>query len=343
MQRKHCKTMKRLTTIFVSFLLLLTSSVGLIACEEPEKDAVNIKYYSEASQIPPLILGGAESIGLVPEPAATALEKNASNQGKTLYRLDLQELYDSRTKAYPQAVLMVKKSVLGSHQDLYALLKSKISDSVSWIKQNTQSAVLAISNHGSTTLKAPALTEKAIDGCKIYWQDATDAKASVKQYVNDIISIDSSKAKVIGDDFFYTQSNLTNTKQQYSFVMPDGAPALAVSKLMHDNDSLNTGKQINYSVLSALEVRSKLIAGSADFVLCPVNLASQYYLECDALDHYVMVSVITHGNFYILSTEQISLDDLAGKQIAVPMMGAVPDWTFKMVLGKHNLNFNTVE
>lgn len=334
--------MKKIITLLVSFMLIITACFG-VACKEPEKEAVNIKYYSEASQIPPLILGGAETIGLVPEPAATALEKNAQNQGKMLYRLDLQELYDGEQKAYPQAVLMVKKSVLGSHQDLYNTLKSKINDSVLWIKQNVQSAVSAISSNGATTLKAPALTEKAIDGCKIYWQDASDAKTSVKQYVDDIIEIDSAKASKVNDDFFYTSSSHASGKEAYTFVMPDGAPALSVAKLMHDNDALGTGKTIDYSVVSAQEVRAKLIAGSADFVICPVNLASQLYKECDANDHYVMVSVVTHGNFYILSTEQISLSDLAGKQIAVPMMNAVPDWTFRMVLKKHNLTYKTVE
>ena len=41
--------------------------------------------------------------------------------------------------------------------------------------------------------------------------------------------------------------------------------------------------------------------------------------------------------------EEITLDDLCGKQIAIPMMGAVPDWTMQMVLKKHGLSFAVVE
>ena len=127
----------------------------------------------------------------------------------------------------------------------------------------------------------------------------------------------------------------------YTFMVPDGAPALAISKLINDKDNLGTGRTINYSVISTTQVYPNLSAGKADFIIAPVNLASQLY-KANSND-YVMVAVLTHGNFYILSTEKISLSDLDGKQIAVPMMGAVPDWTFRMVLKKHNMTFNVVE
>ena len=125
--------------------------------------------------------------------------------------------------------------------------------------------------------------------------------------------------------------------------MPDGAPAIAVSKLIKDGDDLSTGKNIEYKVVSSQEIQANIASGSADLMLVPVNLASKLYKTHDKNDHYVMVSVITHGNFYIMSTEQITVNDLAGKQIAVPMQGAVPDWTLQMVLKKYNLTYTTVE
>ncbi len=334
--------MKKFLTLILSALLLVTC-FGAFGCGELEQGKVNIKYYGQATDVPPLILSGAETIGLVPEPAATALEKNAQNQGKTLYRLDLQELYNKEEKGYPQAVLMVKKSVLGSHDGIVDVIEQKITESVAWAKQNAALAVSAIGAHGATTLKAPALSPSAIDGCKIYFQSAQDAKTSVKNYVKSIIEIDPTMASAVNDDFFYTGSSLTNNKQSYSFVMPDGAPALAVSKLMNDNSDLSTGKSIDYAVVQAGLIKTYLSDGEKDFILAPVNIASKFYKESSADDHYVLVAVITHGNFYIMSTEQITLADLDGKQIAVPMMGAVPDWTFKMVLSKHNMSYAVVE
>ena len=339
--------MKKLLTLLLALIFVIACSFSLTACNDEEQPTlnsqINVKYYAQASDIVPMILSGKEKIGLVPEPAATALQKNASKQGKTLYRLDLQELYDGQSKAYPQAVLMVKKSVIGAHQGLESELQQKIDGSVAWAKENPVLAVSSISERGATTLQAGALNENAIDGCKIYWQNATSSKQSVKAYVNGIIEINSANAKAVSDDFFYNGQTSQNSKSSYTFITPDGAPALAISKMMNDNDGLNTGKSIDYQVVPALQVRNALVSGSADFVLCPVNMASQFYKEADANDHYVMVAVVTHGNFYIISTEKITFKDLAGKQIAVPMKGAVPDWTFQMVAKKHGLTCATVE
>ncbi len=331
--------MKKLFTLLLTLILCLTSSLAF-ACYTPDENKVNVKYYANASDIPPMLLGGKETIGLVPEPAASALERNYNG---TLYRLDLQELYDSQTKAYPQAVLMVKQSVIGAHPNLALTLQNKITESVAWAKENTATAVTAIGNHGATTLKAPALTQTAIDGCKIYWQSATEAKQQVKDYVNGIIEIDSTKATAVNDDFFFANQTGENQKQSYTFIAPDGAPAIAISKLLNDNDTLATEKTINYSVVLAELIQSGLASGSADFVLAPVNMASKLYKTNNPNDPYLMVAVITHGNFYIMSTEEITINDLAGKQIAVPMPNAVPDWSFKMALNKHGLTCVTVE
>lgn len=333
--------MKKLLTLSLALICLLTSFT-FFGCNNPPRDKVSVKYYSTPADIVKLF-GKEESIALIPEPAATSLTNKMQNQGKTIYRLDLQQLYDGVSKAYPQAVLMVKKSLLGSHPNLVATLESKITESVSWVKQNTATAVTAIGNHGVTTLQAAALSEGAIDGCKIYWQSASNAKTDVKNYIDGIIEIDSKKATAVSDDFFYTTSSLTTNKQSYTFIMPDGAPAIAAAKLMNDADDLSTGKTVSYGVVPANIIQAQMASGGADIILAPVNLASKLYKQGDSTDHYVMVAVVTHGNFYIMSTEKITLFDLCGKQIAVPMMGAVPDWTMQMVLKKHGLSHAVVE
>ncbi len=335
--------MKKITTLFLTLILSLVAVFGSACSPELEKGKVNIKYYNKGKEIVSAMLAGSETIGLVPEPAATNLEtKYLEQKGTPLYRLDLQELYDKDAKAYPQAVLMVKRSVLGANPNLVSLLQTKITESASWIKQNQAIAVNAINSNGGADLNAQTLTENAIDGCKIYWQSALDAKTSVKKYINKIIDIDSTKASAVSDDFFYTSAVETGSqKEVYTFMAPDGAPALAIAKLIYDNDDLGTGRSVDYSVLSSTLVMPNLSSGSADIIVAPVNLASKYY-KANGND-YVMVAAITHGNFYILSTTEISIKDLKGKQVAVPNQGAVPDWTFKMVLYKNNLTNVTVE
>ena len=128
----------------------------------------------------------------------------------------------------------------------------------------------------------------------------------------------------------------------YIFIAPDGAPALAIAKLIHDSDDLGTNKTVDYKVVNSGQVQPNLASGKADFIVAPVNLASKLY-KASGSDHYVMVAVVTHGNFYIMSTEPLTVDDLTYKRVAVPMMGAVPDWTFQMALKKHNISIAVVE
>ena len=335
--------MKKFFTVILSTILCLIALFGSACASRPDALKVNIKYYANGDFVVDAIVGGSETIGLVAEPLASTLEANYLTQaGKALYRLDLQELYDGNTKAYPQAVLMVKKSVLSANPNLIDTLENKIAESVSWVKQNTFTAVETINSKGGNTLDAGTLTDKDIDGCKIYWESAQNSKTSVKNYIDKIVEIDSTKASAVADDFFYLEANATPSQQSaYTFMAPDGAPAIAIAKLINDKDSLGTGKTIDYSVIKANQVVANLSSGTPDFIIAPVNLASKLY-KANGND-YVMVSVITHGNFYILSTTEISVNDLKGKQVAVPNQGAVPDWTFKMVLDKYGLLYTTVE
>ncbi len=335
--------MKKFLTAILSAVLCLITVFGSACADETQKGKVNVKYYVNGQQIVQSIMGGSETIGLVPEPAASALQANYLTQkGQALYRLDLQELYDSQDKAYPQAVLMVKKSVLGAHPELVSNLQTKITESASWIKQNVSTAVDAINDNGGTSLNKNSLNSQAIDGCKIYWESAEDSKTSVKNYINKIVEIDNTKATAVSDDFFYSSVNSSSPKNSYKFMAPDGAPALAIAKLISTNDDLGTGKSIDYSVIQATQVAPNISQAKADFIVAPVNVASMLY-KANASDNYVMVAVLTHGNFYILSTTEISVKDLKGKQVAVPNQGAVPDWTFKMVLQKYDLLYTIVE
>ena len=178
------------------------STVDSQGVTDPNK--VNLKYYAEGKDVVSSIMAGNHTIGLVPEPAASALETNyLSKKGQTLYRLDLQELYDSQEKAYPQAVLMVKKSLLDANPNIVDALEDRITQSAGWIKTNVQTAVGAINQKGGITLSSNTLTEKAINGCKIYWQSAENSKNSVRTYINRIIEIDNNKATAVSDDFFY--------------------------------------------------------------------------------------------------------------------------------------------
>jgi NitT/TauT family transport system substrate-binding protein len=165
---------------------------------------ITLRYFEKATDMIPLLKQGVLTVGLLPEPAATNLTSVANN--RTWTRVDLQELYDAQVKAYPQAVLMVKKSVLDRYKNKLKKTADLFDSNLQWIKENVAVAVQVVNDNlkaGVTpSLDATKITKTVIDNCKIYYENATIAKQSVKDYINKIIAIEPSSAVAITDDFF---------------------------------------------------------------------------------------------------------------------------------------------
>ena len=332
--------MKKLLAIFVSLILSVSVCFAIGCNQDDNKEIVSVQYFASASDMIPMLKTGKLSIGLLPEPAATQLTKVASD--KTWYRMDLQEIYDGENKAYPQAVMLIKQSVLNTYPNIVSSMESAFNDNVQWVKDNTELAVNVVNanlEEGATpSLKAQNITSAVVDGCKIYWQGATGAKETVKSYVDDIISVESSSAKTVSDDFFYTgESTGAFSGEKITVVAPDGAPALAIAKFINDNQNFGTGKTFSYKVVSSSKIGAAVQQGTGDIVIIPVNAASKLY-KANSNDTYKMVSVVTHGNLYIMSTEKIeSIIALKNKTLGVIGQGLVPDLTLKAVLNKNNM------
>lgn len=135
----------------------------------------------------------------------------------------------------------------------------------------------------------------------------------------------------------------TPSISSYTMVAPDGAPALAISQLMAENNQF--GNKFNYQIVNANNIRNYVVGNvndHADFALLPINLASKMI---SGGDEYKMVAVVTHGNLYFLSKNntQITTDNakeqLKGKSIAVVNLAAVPGLTTKALLTKIGLDY----
>jgi hypothetical protein len=165
---------------------------------------ITLRYFASAQEMIPLLKQGKLSVGLLPEPAATNLTKVANNKEWT--RVDIQELYDAQAKSYPQAVLMVRKSVYEPFKTQIDGMKDLFDLNVQWIKENTADAVSAVNSKlkvGVTpSLDASKITATVVDNCKIYYQSATDAKVAVENYLQKIRAISEMSAGQIGEDFF---------------------------------------------------------------------------------------------------------------------------------------------
>ena len=335
--------MKKLISLLISILMIL-SVLGMTACGEPKQ--VSLIYGTPQSTMQALKSGNVD-FALLPEPAATNFETNVG-AGTTWYRMSLQELYDGQTKSYPQAVLMVKNDVLEGYPQLVREVGLEFSDNVQWVKENTATAIkqinALISDQNKTpSLNAEVITSKVIDNCKIEWQPSQNAKEQVKKYIDNLLSLDiglgNTPATKVDDDFFYVDNNGSGNAidRTFTFVAPDGAPALSIAKFINDNENFVEGATFNYNVVDAESIASKV--GTTDFVVVPVNLASKLYKA----KQYKMVSVITHGNLYVLSKTPSTIADLDGKKVGVAgNEGLVPDLTLKVMLQNNNFNYSKI-
>ena len=117
--------------------------------------------------------------------------------------------------------------------------------------------------------------------------------------------------------------------------MPDGAPALAFSKLMHEKDDLGYG--VKYNVVTADTIGSFVANKSADVALLPVNAASKL---CATGENYKMVATVTHGNLFVIGKgSATTLEDLKGQTVAVVNLPNVPGLTFKALLKNAEIAF----
>ena len=339
--------MKKIVSLLLCFIAFVVSTTFVACNEEGSSKNVYLKY-ADAQSVMTLLSNGDIDYGLLPEPVATKLEKVKASNIKWK-RIDVQELYNSQTCAYPQAVLMVKNEILTTYPQLVAEVKAQFQNVVTWLKtdHNISVAVNAVANKFNSTSLKPAtiLSATTIDNCKINWQDAADAKESVNAYIDDILGIDVGlgiqPAQTVGDNFFYNEwSNTGNAieNKTFSFIVPDGAPALAISKFIVEEENFVDGATFNYNVVNAESISNYMNGqqGTADFIIMPLNSATLNYAN-----QYKMVSVITHGNLYLMYKND-SIDGLLNKTIGVIGEGKVPDLTLKAILKKRGVSYSTI-
>lgn len=176
--------------------------------EAPVEGKIVLRYFNDATSLVQALMQGKLSVGLLPEPACTNLTKMPNNY--TWNRIDVQELYDSEAKSYPQAVLMIKSSVLTKYPTLVEKISEKFDLAVQWVVENPTNAVTAVASKlakGLTpSLNANNINAQVVKNCKIKWLASSDAKEYCRKYINGVISVgadlDVPPAKALNDDFF---------------------------------------------------------------------------------------------------------------------------------------------
>lgn len=130
-----------------------------------------------------------------------------------------------------------------------------------------------------------------------------------------------------------------------SVYMPDGAPALAMAKLMKDD--MQFDRNVSYTVVDASVIQTYVTGESpaADLCILPVNAASKILGTGKS---YKMLGTVTHGNLFILAKKGAdkitaeNLSSLVGKTVGVINLPAVPGLTLKLILNDNNISYSEI-
>ena len=128
---------------------------------------------------------------------------------------------------------------------------------------------------------------------------------------------------------------------------PDGAPALALAKAMSE-DEADDG--VRYEIVDASTISTYVKYDTpnddknADVCVMPLGAASKLLGKGD---RYQALGVVTHGNLYMLSTDetqytQDNLSDLIGKTVGVVQLLNVPGDVFKVILTEADIPWRIV-
>lgn len=333
--------MKKFLTALTCAMLAALFAVGFTACDsEISTEAVNLVALSSGTQVG--VMNDVDYY-VVAEPVATT-RVNAI-EGLEFVG-DLQELYGGEN-GYPQAVIVAKNELLG--YDFVASFLSEIKDKQQWLLDESTSIetiVNAVQSHLTDgldpTLTTSNLTREVIQNCGINLTYAHEDKEEIKAFMEEFNSVGESYGTP-SDDFFNGDNYPTATYEgKVSVYAPDGAPALGLAGLMAEDD-FYSGVEMEYNIVDSSTIMTYVTGTDpkADICVLPVNVAVKLL---GSGENYKLVGTLTHGNLYIVSTNNTkittsNLSSLRGKTVGVVNLAAVPGLTFKTILKKYGIEY----
>ena len=143
---------------------------------------------------------------LVPEPAASAKIKGTASTAKPFKAAgDLQAIYGEG--GYPQAVLVVKNSVVEQYADAVDEVGIALSRSEDYLKNAEPAKLIDLLASKRTEGLTPSfnannLTKEVVAHCSVRYTPAKDCKAAVLAFLQKLMEVDATSAKVPADKFF---------------------------------------------------------------------------------------------------------------------------------------------
>lgn len=326
------KTLKTLVAVLMVAALIAAFAVGLAACNNDENtSAVRVVYYADGAAVQAALAAGNIDYGIVGEPAATAATADESKGFKVV--MDMQAEYADATgneSGFPMSSTFIKGSLAANKTFVDALL-AVFEENVAYINENADSMTALLKGAGSTS----AYPAASIPRCNVGVYPASSVKADV----NDMLKVLNGVDEVL-DSVYYDETQTTAQGEGNGVLqlyVPDGAPALAVAKLIAEKDTLTVaGYTVKVNIVAANTVATHIAKGDGDIVIMPANGGAN--LVRQGADYKFLCSN-TRGILYMIGMTEgsISPSDLAGKTVGCIGQGAVPQYAFERILAANGL------
>lgn len=127
----------------------------------------------------------------------------------------------------------------------------------------------------------------------------------------------------------------------FNILVPSGVKAISIAHLATTKPSL--GEHVNYSISSFEEEGDTLVSAfmdeTAEVIMGPTNLGAMVYQKQVP---YQLVATLAWGNLYLISDENLTIDQLAGRKITAFGEDSTSDFILRMILREKGL-LNQVE
>lgn len=135
--------------------------------------------------------------------------------------------------------------------------------------------------------------------------------------------------------------NLNLLADSIKVLVPNGLPALSVSKMI-SNNKIIADKEVEYKIeKSSDSLVVDMLKREGDIAIVPSNFSSQLYNK--GLDYHIL-GTVGWGSFYLISRENIkSLDDLKNREVYTFGKGLTPDIIFQLILNSKELDSKDVK
>lgn len=135
-----------------------------------------------------------------------------------------------------------------------------------------------------------------------------------------------------GNDLAKENTKQAEEMKEINFTVPDGLPAVSVSKIIKEKPEIDKSYNINYTIEQSSDALStSIMKEEPDIAIVPSNLAAVVYNKNKS---YKIAGTVGWGSFYIGSSDSsvTSVDMLKGKEVYNIGKGLTPDIITRTVL-----------